>query len=417
MTDSSFQPEPADLTQAQQLLLALLSNATTTNLPTAELPGEPTEHGIGELAALQALAPYIAAGSARLGNATALAHMDPPTPWITWVISQWNAALNHNLLHPELAASARAIDAQVVNWLAAQFGMTGGHMTPGSTVANLTGLWAARETRGITQVFASSEAHVSVAKACNLLGLTLHQIPAGDGQRLNPNALASLAPQDLAKSALVLTAGTTSTGAIDDLTPATDHPGRAAWVHVDAAWAGPLALSPEHRVRLHNIECADSIAVSAHKWLFQPKESGFVLFRNVGGAHSALSFGGPYLQAPNIGLLGSHGGNAIALYAMLLAWGNAGLVERIERCMSTATQLGEWLGNHSEVAHCLPNQSGVIAWVPKSQTVAEVAARLPPGIASTTTVDGQPLLRHVAANPNANLKLITEAIDRALLTG
>jgi len=27
------------------------------------------------------------------------AHMDPPTPWITWAIGLWNARLNQNLLH------------------------------------------------------------------------------------------------------------------------------------------------------------------------------------------------------------------------------------------------------------------------------------------------------------------------------
>ena len=55
----------------------------------------------------------------------------------------------------------------------------------------------------------------------------------------------------------------------------------AAWIHVDAAWAGPLVLSEQHKGRLAGIERADSVAVSAHKWLFQPKEAGLVFFRQV----------------------------------------------------------------------------------------------------------------------------------------
>ena len=43
------------------------------------------------------------------------------------------------------------------------------------------------------------------------------------------------------------------------------------------------------------IEHADSISISAHKWFFQPKEAGMILFRETKKADSALSFGGPYI--------------------------------------------------------------------------------------------------------------------------
>src|SRR5207302_10116727 len=102
------------------------------------------------------------------------------------------------------------------------------------------------------------------------------------------------------RSALVLTAGTVAAGAIDPL----DAGAEAAWRHVDAAWAGPLRLSEQHAGLLHGIDSADSIAVSAHKWVFQPKECALVLFRNVESAHGALSFASCYLATLNVGLLG-----------------------------------------------------------------------------------------------------------------
>jgi L-2,4-diaminobutyrate decarboxylase len=73
-------------------------------------------------------------------------------------------------------------------------------------------------------------AHLSVGKAAHILGLTQRPLPCGPSGALLPDAL----PDDLQNTALVLTAGTTSTGAIDDLALC----GRAAWTHVDAAWAG-----------------------------------------------------------------------------------------------------------------------------------------------------------------------------------
>jgi len=89
----------------------------------------------------------------------------------------------------------------------------------------------------------------------------------------------------LDRTALVLTAGTVATGTIDPLI----WPDETAWVHVDAAWTGPLRLTDRFASCLAGIEAADSVGFSAHKWLYQPKGSALVLFRNAKTAHDALS--------------------------------------------------------------------------------------------------------------------------------
>jgi L-2,4-diaminobutyrate decarboxylase len=66
----------------------------------------------------------------------------------------------------------------VIGWLAPAFGMGGGHLVPGSTVTNLTALWAARDLTGARQVATSTAAHLSVRKAAHLLGLDLIEIPS-----------------------------------------------------------------------------------------------------------------------------------------------------------------------------------------------------------------------------------------------
>ena len=149
--------------------------------------------------------------------------MDPPTPWITWAVTLWNASLNQNLLHPATAPVARQMEQRVVAWLAPFFGMDGGHMTPGSSLANLTALWSARECAGITEVITSDAAHLSIAKAAHILGLKFRTVPID----VNGSMDATQLPSDMSKSALVLTVGATSTGAIDPLELA----GRAAWTH------------------------------------------------------------------------------------------------------------------------------------------------------------------------------------------
>ena len=60
------------------------------------LPDRFPNLGIGELETLDLLAPHVLGGAARLDSSNAFAHMDPPTPWITWATTLWNARLNQN---------------------------------------------------------------------------------------------------------------------------------------------------------------------------------------------------------------------------------------------------------------------------------------------------------------------------------
>ena len=109
--------------------------------------------------------------NAQINHPGFIAHMDPPTPSIAIAAGMMQIATNQNLLHPDVAPKARQIEQRVVDWLASSFHMNGGHFVPGSTIANLTALWAARETRDITTIIASNKSHLSVKKAANLLNL------------------------------------------------------------------------------------------------------------------------------------------------------------------------------------------------------------------------------------------------------
>jgi L-2,4-diaminobutyrate decarboxylase len=399
--DKEFAINSDGLHQAVELMSRDFSNAEGLDLP-LELP----QFGVGSTGALNSLAPSILGGAARLGEATSFAHMDPPTPWITWAITLWNASLNQNLLHPATAPVARQLEERVVAWLAPFFGMNGGHMTPGSTVANLTALWSARECAGITEVIASDGAHLSIAKAAHILGLKYLSVPID----ANGSMDAARLPTNLSKSALVLTAGATSTGAIDPF----DLAGRAAWTHVDAAWAGPLRMS-NYANLLAGIESADSVAVSAHKWLFQPKESALVLFKDTEKAHASVSFGGAYLAAPNIGVLGSHGAAATALVAMLLAWGREGVAQRIEHCMKLAHCLSDFVSTDERLHLYAQPQTGIVVWRPKDENLIDrILNHMPIGSTSTTTISSEKWFRNVAANPNADIELLIKMIQVVL---
>lgn len=392
MTDSdataAFGPDAAGLARAVDLLI------TPPKAPAPDLPDELPEHGLGPVPALEQLAPPVLGSARALGSPGFFAHMDPPTPWISWVMHLWTASRNQNLLHPDTAPVARDIEARVIEWLAPTFGMNGGHMTPGSTLANITALWAAREA-GCHTVVASPNAHLSIAKGAHLLGMH-HRVEQSWTES-----------GDLAGCVAVITAGATSTGEIEPL----DAGAGATWRHVDAAWAGPLVLSDEHRGLLAGIEAADSVAVSAHKWLFQPKESAMVLFADVDAAHASVSFGADYLAVPNVGVLGSHGAVAVPLLATLLAYGRQGIAEWIDQSMRLTDELAGMVDGHDLLVSRTAPQAGVLNWRHAAIDADEVQRRLPPDVfVSTTIIDGELWLRSVGANPMADPHLVASTI-------
>lgn len=366
-----------------------------------KLPISFSEEGIGELATLNLLAPHVLGGATYLDGSNALAHMDPPTPWITWAMTLWNSRLNQNLLHPATAPFAIKAEEKVIEWLAPFFGMNGGHMCSGSTIGNLTALWAARDVKQIERIVASKAAHISIEKAARILGLPYEQIATNSDGQIDPNKLG-----DISKACLVLTAGTTTTGVIDSL----ELVGQAKWSHIDAAWAGPLRLCPSYAGLLDGIEKA----VSAHKWFFQPKDSALIMFREPEMANPAISFGGGYLATPNIGVQGSRGASAVPLLATLLAWGKKGVSDRIEHTMSLATMLAEKLAKEERISLWAVPTSGVTVFRPLTMSTEELYKRLPEGMFSTCIFEGEKWLRSVAANPLADIDEIFSAIKEAI---
>lgn len=383
-------------------LLAIFT-APGVEAPERPHPGAPApvpvldDHGVGNRNAMEEAA-QIMQGGADLGHPGYFAHMDPPTPSIAQIGALLAAATNQNLLHHDTGPTAQLVEAAVVDWFSPFVGMSGGHMVPGSSLANLTALWAARELRGVTRVVASAHAHLSIRKGANILGLDFEELPTARDHRL------TAVPADLSDAALVLTAGTTAVGAVDDLAI-----GSPAWRHVDAAWAGPLRLSEQHRSLLEGIEAADSVAVSAHKWLYQPKESAFVLFAEDQAAHEALSFGGSYLAAPNVGLQGSHGFMALPLYLTVRAWGTIGLARRIDEDMGRAFRLAELVADHPELELWGPPRVGVVNWRPRGPDPTAVRAAMTDGFVSLTTIAGEVWFRSVAANPFADADVVVNS--------
>jgi glutamate/tyrosine decarboxylase-like PLP-dependent enzyme len=152
-------------------------------------------------------------------------------------------------------------------------------------------------------VYASTEVHMSIPKALALLGLgrrNLRLIPTDAEWRMRPEALERAIAEDLSAGrrplAVVATAGTVNTGAVDPLADVAAIARRhGLWMHVDGAYGALAALAvPE---QFEGLALADSLSLDAHKWLYQPVDCGVLLYRNAADARRAFSFTGEYVRS------------------------------------------------------------------------------------------------------------------------
>jgi len=225
-------------------------------------------------------------------------------------------AMSHDVNLAAESAAAHLVEQQTLGWVGRLVGYpaSGGTVTSGGMVSNLTALMTAR-TRAFPDsrrtgmsgvraaVYASAEAHSSVERAVEVLGLgrdSLRPVPIDGRRRMDPAALASAVAADRAAGvtplAVVATAGTTLTGAVDPIDAIADVlDGSGAWLHVDGAYGLPAACTSVAGPLFVGLDRADSVSVDAHKWLFVSKACGILLVRDPGALRAAFRHDASYM--------------------------------------------------------------------------------------------------------------------------
>lgn len=212
----------------------------------------------------------------------------------------------------EAGAGAIAAENRALTWLAELAGFppgSGGCFVSGGSAANLSALVTARhgamralttaEHRHRWRFAATEEVHASARAAGRVMDVGVIEVPADHRGRMTGEALnAALTEAGLdGVFAVVASAGTTNTGAIDDLAGISEVCQRhGLWLHVDGAYGGAALCSPTARPRFDGIEAADSFSVDPHKWLFAPYDSAALLYRTPALAAEAHTQTGDYLD-------------------------------------------------------------------------------------------------------------------------
>jgi aromatic-L-amino-acid decarboxylase len=216
--------------------------------------------------------------------------------------------------------SANHVEKQLIAWFREIFGFPAGSsgvLTSGCSAANLIALAVARNTKaeadlrkeglqGIGRrmvLYGSEEIHSSLQKAVELLGLgsACLRTVAVDGMfRIDTVKLEETIAADRREGFLpfciIGAAGTTNTGAIDDLQALADISEREGlWFHVDGAFGAWAVLAAGEKELLRGLERADSLALDLHKWMYMPYEIGCVLVREERGHRDTFSLTPAYL--------------------------------------------------------------------------------------------------------------------------
>lgn len=206
------------------------------------------------------------------------------------------------------------IEANVVEWLANIIGMkkgSGGFLTTGGSLANFSAVVAARhsvlgEEIASGVIYVSDQGHHSVVKAGRMAGFRaahIRSVPSDEFFRIDVSALAAMIAADtktgLRPALIVGSAGTTNTGAVDDLEALADVARTfGLWYHIDAAYGGFFMLTERGRASLRGIEQADSVTLDPHKGMFLPYGTGALIVKDVSKLRDAHSVPAEYMPTP-----------------------------------------------------------------------------------------------------------------------
>lgn len=342
-----------------------------------------------------------------------------------------------------------------LEWLA-QLCELGPHMkgvySSGGSVANLVALGAARqwalERRGIdpaaeglgaasVAVYAGVESHHTILRSAGVLGLgrrNVRLIPSDEQQRLDVSALVRALEDDTANGvvplAIVATAGTTNTGAIDPLRECGQTARRfGAWFHVDGAYGLPGILDERVRPLYDGLELADSVIVDPHKWLGAPTGIAATFVRDRSILHRAFTqepadyLEGSFSDADNaqsslesmgipyadFGVELSSPARGTVVWSILRELGRNGVTRRVQRDNDLARRLAGAVRSHERLELlaepvlsicCFRYRRGGIADLDAlNEQVHRRLLRETPYLPSATVVNGSFGLRPCFINP------------------
>lgn len=340
----------------------------------------------------------LVAQSVHTSSPSFIGHMTSALPYFMLPLSKIMMALNQNLVKIETSKAFTPMERQVLGMIHSliykmdtsfynQYMHSSNHslgaFCSGGTLANLTAMWVARnskfapegEFRGIENegvfkslkhygyegaaMLVSRRGHYSLAKAASVLGFgrdAIISIPTTVNGKLDLDILEQecerLKRENIIIVSIIGVAGSSETGSVDPLNALADIAEKyEAHFHVDAAWGGPTLFSDKYRYLLDGIERADSVTIDAHKQLYVPMGAGMVVFKDPASV-SKIEHHAEYIIRKGSKDLGSHtlegsrSGMAMLVHSGLKIIGRKGYELLIDQGIEKAKTFSEMIDKH-----------------------------------------------------------------------
>jgi glutamate/tyrosine decarboxylase-like PLP-dependent enzyme len=328
-------------------------------------------------------------------SATYFGLMNPTPAYIAVLAEALVAALN-----PQLASMARSqlasrIEKETVRWIGERVGWPGrfdGTFTSGGNEANFSGLAMALAAHfpesveeGLASIharpvlYSSAESHHSLDKSAGLLGLgrkALRRIPVTEAIQIDLRRLEDQIQQDKAAGfapfCVVATAGTTNSGAVDDLVGIADICRRHhLWLHLDGAYGAAAIFSNQYRDLVRGIELCDSITMDPHKWLAMPFAAGVILTSHPETLEQAFAVSTPYMPRDRgaialdnfkLSTQWSRRMNSLKLWLTLRVHGRQAYEDLIDRQLQLARSFAGWVRGSKQFELAAPQVLPIVNW-------------------------------------------------------
>jgi aromatic-L-amino-acid/L-tryptophan decarboxylase len=347
-------------------------------------------------------------------------------------------------INPHMAGFDQApalVEERVVAWLAELLGFppgTSGLMVSGASMANLLALAVAHHASPHKVCYGSTETHTWAKKSVKFLGLGdsgFMQIPVGLDDRIDLDALRR-AVNSQPPFAIIASAGTVNTGAIDDLAAMADIAQEAGvWFHVDGAFGALAVLSPKLRPLLAGLERADSVGFDLHKWGYLPFECACVLVKNAARVRETFTASASYLAPTTRGVIAggfpfaergielTRGFKALKVWLSFKAHGTDALAQMIEQNVDQARYLAALIDANPMLERLAPVGLNVVCfrYSPGDDAVnEEILLRLQErGIAipSGTKVNGRYAIRCAITNHRTRIEDLDVLVNAVVRVG
>jgi aromatic-L-amino-acid decarboxylase len=352
-----------------------------------------------------------------------------------------SAALNVSAMTWRTSPAATELETVVLDWIRQMVGLPEeftGIVYDTASTGVLHAMAAAREAKGGDirkrgmagrtdlpryRLYTSDQAHSSLEKAAILLGLgeeNVVRVECDDEFRLDVTRLRAAIDADIREGfvplGVVATVGTTSTASVDPVSEIAEvcreHD---AWLHIDAAYGGPMAILPEGRFVFDGVEHADSVVINPHKWLFVPLDFSTLYIRKPELLEEVFSLTREYLKldassgAINYMDYGYQLGRrfrALKAWMTFRAFGRSGIESRIRENCRLADYFAQKVKSHPCFEMAATQSMAVVAfrYMPAGLD-GEAADKLNEDIVTAVNEAGRNYITHTVLNGRLAMRI------------